>query len=110
FTVTLTVSQGPKKIAIPGVSGIPYQQALQKLTQSGFTNVTTIQEQSSVQATYVIKTVPSEGNYALAGDPIKVYVSTGLPTATPSPTAPTATATPLPTCTAIQTPTPGLCI
>ncbi len=79
--VTLIVSSGPAPQALPDVSGIPFDQALQQLTQAGFTNVSQLTEVSDTVARgLVTRTDPKAGSKVSPTTPIKVYVSSGQQT------------------------------
>jgi serine/threonine-protein kinase len=113
FTVTVTVSGGPNKIAVPDVTNKLYAEALGILQQDGFKNIMPpiFQVTSAVPPGYVFKTDPPASTKILPTDPIKLYVSvspTPTPTNTPPPPTPTNTPTqptPTPTCTPPNPPT-----
>lgn len=86
-TVTITVSQGRKKVTIPSVSvGMTFEQAREKLLDAGFEG--TIQEgketSESVGAGFVTRYSPS-GTVDPAGT-VTIYVSTGSAYQAPSDT------------------------
>jgi beta-lactam-binding protein with PASTA domain len=66
-TVTVTVSQGPPQVAIPNVSGQPFQQAQQQLQQAGFV----VNGQQFGPGQTVVATNPS--GQAPKGSTITVY-------------------------------------
>jgi beta-lactam-binding protein with PASTA domain len=77
--VTLIVSQGPKPIAVPDVSGKPEGDARSTLTGLGFVVTDPSQQAFSdtVPAGQVIRTSPRAGTEKHAGDTITLVVSKG---------------------------------
>jgi len=79
FTVTVTVSSGPRKIDIPDVANLPQDQAGTVLTDAGLTIGTVYSVNSgTVAAGLVIETSPKSPVQAARGTAIDLYVSNGL--------------------------------
>jgi serine/threonine-protein kinase len=105
--ITLQVSQGTAPV--PDVTGLSQEQAVARLEEVGFTNVTvSTGERSDVPQGTVFGTEPGANTQLAANDEITVLVAVPEPveTATPTPTGPP-TPTPTPTPTPIPTPTTG---
>ena len=79
--VTLIISAGPAPVAVPDVSNLTQNQAIQQLSQAGFTNFFPQNQPSDTVANgLVIKTDPPAGKSVPLTTRIKVYVSTGQQT------------------------------
>lgn len=76
-TVTLTVSRGPGKKAIPDVTGQGQNAAQQTLEAAGFKVTKTTEASDSVPKDRVISTDPTAGTKATTGSTVKLIVSTG---------------------------------
>lgn len=78
-TIQYYTSAGPNEITIPsGIVGSTLTDAQSALSDAGFTNVTTTQQQSDeVKIGNVISVSPNEGEKASATDQITLVVSTG---------------------------------
>jgi serine/threonine-protein kinase len=102
--ITLRVSQGTAPV--PDVTGLPQQQAIDRLQEAGFTNLTVATgERNDVPEGTVFGTEPGANTSLSARDEITVLVAVPEPVQAPTPTTP---ATPTPTPTATPTPTsPG---
>jgi eukaryotic-like serine/threonine-protein kinase len=82
-TVTLLVSTGPEKVAVPDVSGDTLDQARSELTTTGFFNFAPLQESSTkIPQGQVTRTDPPKGSMVAKNTVIKIYVSTGPTTVT----------------------------
>jgi beta-lactam-binding protein with PASTA domain/predicted Ser/Thr protein kinase len=77
--VGLVVSTGPGTAGVPEVKGLTSAQAAHKLTQAGFKPVVQDRSSTTVPAGTVIATEPSQGVAVVAGSPVTVLVSSGLP-------------------------------
>ncbi len=75
--VTLTVSAGTKGIAVPGVQGLPYEEAYNKLTSQGFLVNRAENYSSSVAKGSVIAQTPIAGDKVPEGSVITLTVSLG---------------------------------
>jgi beta-lactam-binding protein with PASTA domain len=79
-TVTLFLSLGPVKVAVPPVTGQPVAQAISALKAAGFKTVTQVQVPSdTVNQGLVVSTDPAGGTLAPKNQPITVQVSAGPP-------------------------------
>ncbi len=76
-TITLTVSRGPGKKAIPDVAGQGQNAAQQTLEAAGFKVTKTTQSSDTVSKNRVIATDPKAGTKATAGSTVQLVVSTG---------------------------------
>jgi serine/threonine-protein kinase len=75
--VTVNVSTGAAKIALPNLTGSQASQAEQQLKNAGFTNVNPVPDtQSTAPSGQVDHMTPAPGNYP-AGQQITLYVSGG---------------------------------
>ena len=79
--VTLFVSSGPAKIAVPDVIGSSQQAATQRLTAAGFQVAPSTHSSAVVPAGDVISTNPPPGALALPHSTVMLVVSSGPPTA-----------------------------
>jgi beta-lactam-binding protein with PASTA domain/tRNA A-37 threonylcarbamoyl transferase component Bud32 len=76
-TVTVNVSTGAAKIALPNLTGTPASQAEAQLKTLGFTNVNPVADlQSTAASGAVDHMTPAPGNYP-SGQQITLYVSGG---------------------------------
>jgi beta-lactam-binding protein with PASTA domain/tRNA A-37 threonylcarbamoyl transferase component Bud32 len=76
-TVTVNVSTGAAKIALPNLTGTPASQAEAQLKALGFTNVNPVADlQSTAASGAVDHMTPAPGNYP-SGQQITLYVSGG---------------------------------
>jgi eukaryotic-like serine/threonine-protein kinase len=79
-TVTLFLSLGPVKVAVPQVTGQAVAQAISALKAAGFKTVTQVQVPSdTVNQGIVVSTDPAGGTLAPKNQPIAVQVSAGPP-------------------------------
>ena len=77
----------PAEVVIPGVRTLTYDQAVDRLTEAGFTKFERVNEVSELPAGQVIGTNPPEGNTVRPDATIGIRVSSGPPpTTTPPPT------------------------
>jgi len=76
-TITLTVSRGPGKKAIPDVAGQGQNAAQQTLEDAGFKVTKTTQTSDTVSKNRVIATDPKAGTKVNAGSTVQLIVSTG---------------------------------
>jgi serine/threonine-protein kinase len=79
--VVITVNVGPTKGVIPLVKGMPKDDAVKQLNESGFANVTLQadpDEPLTAKADEVTKVDPAEGASVTLDTPITVYFATGM--------------------------------
>jgi len=76
-TITLTVSRGPGKKAIPDVAGQGQNAATTTLEDAGFKVTKTTQSSDTVSKNRVIATDPKAGTKVNAGSTVQLIVSTG---------------------------------
>ncbi|HEX5366125.1 MAG TPA: Stk1 family PASTA domain-containing Ser/Thr kinase [Acidimicrobiales bacterium] len=76
-TVKLTVSQGPKAVAVPDVTGMTQTEAQQTLTAQGFVVDVTPQESDEVEEGRVISQDPAANQQVPPGATIALAVSSG---------------------------------
>ena len=74
--IRINVSKGPKPLEVPGVLGVPYEQARAALEAAGF-KVARDDVESSQPAEVVVGQDPSEGETAGRGSTVTLQVSTG---------------------------------
>jgi beta-lactam-binding protein with PASTA domain/predicted Ser/Thr protein kinase len=77
--VTLFVSSGPAKVAVPDVIGSSQQAATKELMAAGFQVAPSTHSSASVPAGDVISTNPPPGALALPGSTVALVVSSGPP-------------------------------
>lgn len=75
--VSLTVSAGPGSAKVPGVAGLPREEALEKLEEAGFKAEVVQANSETVAAGDAIHTVPAGGTTATRGSTVVVTVSKG---------------------------------
>ncbi|MGH9004223.1 MAG: PASTA domain-containing protein, partial [Acidimicrobiia bacterium] len=76
-TVTLTVSQGRGKAAIPDVSGQTLDEAEKTLEDAGFETRIRQEASDSIEKGKVIRTEPAAAGQAERGSEVTIFVSTG---------------------------------
>jgi serine/threonine-protein kinase len=76
-TVTLVVSSGPVEVKVPGVVGLPREEAIERLERRGLKASIDGEFSSEVEAGIVISTFPGAGNEAPRGSVVNVTVSDG---------------------------------
>jgi beta-lactam-binding protein with PASTA domain/predicted Ser/Thr protein kinase len=76
-TVSITVSSGKSKQAVPDVSGLDADQAANQLGQKGFRTTTKQETSSTVAKNKVTRTDPPAGTQLDNGSLVTVYVSSG---------------------------------
>jgi beta-lactam-binding protein with PASTA domain len=74
--IRINVSKGPKPLNVPGVLGVPYEQARATLEASGF-QVSREDVESSQPAEVVVGQDPGEGETAPRGSSVTLQVSSG---------------------------------
>jgi eukaryotic-like serine/threonine-protein kinase len=74
--IRINVSKGPKPLNVPGVLGVPYEQARATLEASGF-QVAREDVESSQPGEVVVGQDPGEGETAPRGSTVTLQVSTG---------------------------------
>jgi len=79
-TVTVWVSEGPEKVAVPDVSGQTVPAADQALTAEGLNMKQVAGSSASVQKGQIYKVVPGAGTEVSRGSLITVYYSSTSPT------------------------------
>jgi serine/threonine protein kinase/beta-lactam-binding protein with PASTA domain len=75
--VTVTLSRGPRPIAVPSVTGMTKQRATEQLHKAGLTFTITEQYSDSVAAGAVIATSPGAGQLVKKGATIHITLSRG---------------------------------
>lgn len=73
----LITTREVKDIVVPKVINLPIDEAIEKLQKEGFTYTTEQQESETIEAGYVINTVPKAGSTRKKGDTITIIESTG---------------------------------
>ncbi|MFZ4515344.1 MAG: Stk1 family PASTA domain-containing Ser/Thr kinase [Acidimicrobiia bacterium] len=76
-TVTLTVSSGAQKIAVPNVVGLDQASAANQLGQAGFSVKTSTEASESVANGKIIKTDPAAGTELTKGAVVTMTISSG---------------------------------
>lgn len=76
-TVTLTVSAGPGNSTVPGVSGLPEEEASERLEDAGFEVDVNRVNSATVEEGLVINSEPSGGASATNGSTVTINVSDG---------------------------------
>jgi len=77
-SVTLTVSDGPRTVRVPDVTGVPQAEAAKRLTSAGLApGVVTSEFDDSVTPGSVIRTSPAAGTSRRAGSAVALVVSKG---------------------------------
>ncbi|MBF6471363.1 MULTISPECIES: PASTA domain-containing protein [Nocardia] len=77
--VTVTVSSGPKPVAVPGLAGKPKAQALSELAALGLKTKIGGKSSTTMAAGTVLSTVPVAGAEVRPGTEVTVVVSQGRP-------------------------------
>ena len=77
--VTLTVSKGKERVAVPDVVGKPEAQATQLLSAAGFKIAIERKDHDTVPAGHVIDQTPKKGVKADKGSEVKLVISNGPP-------------------------------
>ncbi len=80
--IEVVISDGPKAVTVPEVKNKTKEEAKTLLTGDEYKFVVTYDyvPDTEIEADHVIKTYPTEGSSAKAGDEIKVYISQGADT------------------------------
>ena len=81
-TVTVTVSSGPAKIAVPDVTGQTQANAVSTLSNAGFNVTVNTQSSSAANAGKVINQSPSAGTMADKGSTVTITVGVVVPPST----------------------------
>ncbi|MFM9140510.1 MAG: PASTA domain-containing protein, partial [Solirubrobacterales bacterium] len=76
-TVTLTVSDGPKSLPVPSVSGLSASQAKRRLENAGFNVREREKPDDKVPSGDAVETLPPEGTPTPLGSTVTLVVSTG---------------------------------
>ncbi|HEX3241394.1 MAG TPA: PASTA domain-containing protein [Solirubrobacterales bacterium] len=76
-TVTLTISAGPGNGTVPGVSGLPEGEAIEKLEDAGFEVAVQRVNSASVEEGLVVNSDPSGNSTATNGSTVTINVSRG---------------------------------
>lgn len=76
-TVTLTVSDGPKSLPVPSVSGLSASQAKRRLENAGFNVREREKPDDKVPSGDAVETLPPEGTPTPVGSTVTLIVSTG---------------------------------
>jgi beta-lactam-binding protein with PASTA domain len=76
-TVSLTVSDGPQKVAVPAVNGLTVKSAVARLQKRGLKAEQTPQASTTVPKGRVISASPSEGQQVDKGSTVALTVSSG---------------------------------
>lgn len=84
--VSVTVSSGPQKVAVPNVQGQTVGEATQTLADAGLSVGGARTQQSSQPAGTVISTSPGQGSKVNPGTPVTLIVSSGPGKTTPGTT------------------------
>ena len=78
-TIILTVSAGPRTLAVPDVTGYTYEEAERLLTGQGFTcTKSLIHNDGTKTGGTVAETIPAKGEAITEGKPITIIVYTSL--------------------------------
>lgn len=84
-TIILTISAGPRTLAVPDVTGYTYEQAEKILLEQGFTCVKSlIHNDGTMPGNTVAETIPAKGEAVTEGKPITIVVYTSLEEVTSS--------------------------
>ena len=75
--ITLTVCRGMREIDIPGLAGLDYREAKQKLKQADLLYQTEYIQDDVYASGQVVRTSPAYGEKINTGETVTVYVSTG---------------------------------
>lgn len=102
--ITIFVSSGPttteaQEIVVPDVVGLKQEDARTFLSKMGFTNINFVTEDSAADKGVVLSQSPMSGTKILAGDTIKVTISSGVTTTTTQATVKADVSVQLPKCT-----------
>ncbi|MBK5218842.1 MAG: serine/threonine-protein kinase [Thermoleophilia bacterium] len=76
-TVNLTISSGPGTSAVPGVAGLPEEDAIEKLEAAGFEVEVQRVNSAAVDEGLVVNSEPSGGSSATNGSTVTINVSRG---------------------------------
>ncbi len=78
-TITLTISMGPRTLAVPDVTGYTYEEAERILLEKGFTcTKSLILNDGTKPGNTVAETIPAKGEAITEGKPITIVVYTSL--------------------------------
>ena len=88
---TITTTAAPAMVRVPALSGTGYAKAVTELESRGLHASKLSEASKDVPAGKVIRTEPGANEQVPAGTTVKVIVSTGAPTASPTTVAPTTT-------------------
>ena len=87
-TITYWVSSGKPQASVPDLSGLAEADAQAALTAAGLVlGTVTPQPSTSVPSGQVISQTPTAGTQVDKGSPVSIVVSSGTPSASPSPSA-----------------------
>lgn len=75
--ITLTVCRGMREIDIPGLAGLDYREAKQKLKKADLLYQTEYIQDDVYASGQVVKTSPAYGEKINTGETVTVYISTG---------------------------------
>jgi serine/threonine-protein kinase len=78
-TVDLGVSSGPGQQAVPDVSNLPRQQAIQELNTAGFRVAEDPEPSSKIKKGNAIRTSPPKNRVIAKGTEVRLFVSSGPP-------------------------------
>jgi len=73
----LITTQEVEDVSVPNVVGMPIEEAIEKLTQDGFTYTTEQKNSDTIEEGKVIKTNPRAGSTRKKGDTVTLYESIG---------------------------------
>ena len=76
-TVTITVSDGPRSLPVPSVSGLTAQQAKRRLENAGFVVRQRKKADDKVPVGDAVETLPPEGTPTPLGSTVTLIISTG---------------------------------
>jgi eukaryotic-like serine/threonine-protein kinase len=76
-TVNLTISSGPGDGTVPGVSGLPEAEAIEKLEEAGFETAVQRVNSATVEEGLVVNSDPSGNSIATNGSTVTINVSRG---------------------------------
>lgn len=84
-TITLYISSGPPQVTMPSLIGVPVEQAIQTLQDSGFSakDITEKPVQSTQGSGLVVNSSPTPGSQVTVGSQITLEVSQGSMTTVP---------------------------
>ncbi len=77
--IDIVVSKGPKPVKIPGLTGVPADEASAQLEAAGLIVTTSEEFSSSIDSGLVISTSPDKGARVDVGDTVELVVSKGPP-------------------------------